>query len=421
MKKIILIILSLFIFSSNVYASGLSFSFELKDNVLSLVVIEDKKVVSYEYAEEKYNLNRFTKFKYDGRDVYFNYGVECSKNDYIIGAAGEEADNRANFEDNSYRVTNTEEFINAVKDIYNKKKYGKYKLVYSKYEYNDFDIEAIKEFYQNNLLTPLDKNMYKFNEYGINYPIRYIPAIDEDETIINYNNLVISDNEYKLLEEFKDYFVKLFVGKDDMYKIYNVFNFIKNNSKFVSDNSYEYLIDAYISPYDVLFEHKMVCIGASTTFQYLMEALGIESYIVDEVVGVDPNNNLFVTEHTYNVVKLNDSWYVIDIVEDKFLTKDNGNNYSLDIIISSEDAIIPGGIQELDSSYILNKIDEIKNKKQVDKEIDVSKDEIKGDKEEQKETSDSSDIKNDNHKVLVYTIAIIILTVIGFIIFFVTI
>ena len=224
------------------------------------------------------------------------------------------------------------------------------------------------------------------------------------------------------MEEFKKYFVTLFDGTSDIYKINAVFNFIKKNSKFVSDNSYEYLIDAYISPYDVLFEHKMVCIGASTTFQYLMEALGVESYIVDRVVAVDPSKSLFVTEHTYNVVKLDDAWYVVDIVEDKFLTsKVITDNYSLDVALSDVDALIPGGINSLDDEAILKKIDEIKNKKQIVKE-EKEDDEIKGNKKEEIKNEESNKKTNNENddKALVYTVAIIILLIIVFIIFFVT-
>lgn len=431
MKKLILILLLSFLFIPNVMASGLTFSFEDTLNGVNLIVLEDGKVVTYDYAEEKYNLNRYTKFKYNSKDVYFESGREISEDEYLIGYEEEKADNRAELDEDgiSIRVHDTNEFIDAIESIYNNKKNGKYKLVYSKYEYEEFNLNKINRYYKNNILTDLDTNMYEFDDYGILFPTRYVPVIGEEETVINFNNVMISDDELKSVELFMDSFLPYFEGKTDYEKILGVYSYIRSNSKYVSDNGYENMNSAYLSPYDVLIHQSYVCIGASTTFQYIMEELDIDSYIVDRVSGINIEEKYFATSHTYNVVKLDGRWYIVDIANDVFLGINDGeyseDTYSKYIRFANKPYIGEGNIF-IDYNKLNEVINTIKGNEVVEEE-EINNNEISGTKEEveeNKEDKSEKKVEESNEisdKVLLkYTLVILMLIGIFIVVFFVT-
>ena len=343
MKKIIYaLVLILLCFAVDVNASSLSFSFEKKGDNLLLEVIYEDKVISYDDAITRFNLEKYIQLRYNNEDVYFYMGKEISENEYNVGNAEEVADNEAEKSDFNIRVKDTKDFINAVKKIYDKKKVGIYSLIYTKYEYEKFDIDKIKRYYEDNILTDLDVNMYKFDDYGILFPTRYVPIIEEEGTIINFTNVMITDEELFKVKDFMKYFVTLFNGKSDYEKVLGVYNYIKETTKYKEDNGYDNTLDAHLSPYDAIFKKSIVCIGASTTMQYMLENLGVESFIVDRVEKIEKSESLFFTSHTYNVVNLNNTWYIVDITsQDGFLKGMNkeyrNDTYSKKIYINDKD------------------------------------------------------------------------------------
>ena len=59
-------------------------------------------------------------------------------------------------------------------------------------------------------------------------------------------------------------------------------------------------------PYGVLKSKTAVCVGYATTFRLFMQMLGIESMVVHDVDFI----------HTWNLVKLEDEWYITDVYSD---------------------------------------------------------------------------------------------------------
>lgn len=374
MKKILLSILVSLLFVNVVYADGVSFSFKEKDDKFYLEVNVGDEVISYEEAIEKHDLAPYLELFYDDRTIYFYYGEEVSKEEYDKGKAVFDADERANESDFNKRVHNTDEFIDTVKDIYESKKIGMYVLVYTEYEYREFDLTKITDFYNNELLTDINTNMYKFDDYGIYFPLRFMPIIGTNETQIMFNNLVITDEEMKEVQEFTDYFLTLFEDSSDYEKILGVYTYLKETTKYMTDEGIEYFIDGFLSPYDAIFNKKNVCIGSATTFQYFMEELRIESYIVDRVEEKNLSEGTFVTSHTYNVVKLDDKWYVLDLVSDDeaFLIAKSGayadDSWSIDLDVAATDYLSEH--KDLSKKFKFNydkidkKISEIKGEEQ---------------------------------------------------------
>lgn len=413
MKKIIyIIILLLLCFSSDVKASNISFSFEKNDGKLYLEVIHQDKTISYDDAIKRFNLESYIKLRYNSRDVYFYKGNEITEKEYIIGNASEDADLIAKESEFNIRVKDTNDFINAVKKIYKEKKVGTYSLVYSSYEYDEFDIKKIKKYYEDNILTDLDTNMYKFDEYGIIFPVRYVPVIEEEGTIINFNNVMITDSELLMVEDFMKYFVTLFDGKDDYEKVLGVYTYIKNTTKYIEDDGYDYLIDAHLSPFDSIFKNSIVCIGASTTAQYMFEALGIESYIVDRVEKIDKRESLFYTSHTYNVVKLDGKWYIFDITNKDGFLKGMNNDYRKDsysekIKIANTDYLISNKnlTKEFEFDYkAINKVIEgISDSEELDSDYGEKTTQVKM-KEDKKNSNNT-----DESKYIILSLVLIII------------
>ena len=422
MKMFIVFVFSLFLFSSDVFADGVTFEFKENKNKYDLVVLYDGDVITYDDAYYKYDVDRYMMFNYRGKELYYDYGKPCSYDTYYKGSSREDADKRCDNEKNCVRVTNTKEFIKELDKIYKSEIVGVYKFIYSELEYSNFNIDEIEKFYEKNILTDINKNVYKFNEYGYKFPVRFIPLINETETIVDFNTLMMTKNEINKLDEFNNYFLDYFKNANDYEKIVSIYSFIKSYATF-DTGQYDNMLSAYLSPYDIIFNKKMVCIGASATFQYYMEKFGIESYIVDRVVEKDIRDRLFVTEHTYNVVKLENKYYIVDIIGDKLLVGRKGDyrkdRYSTNLNISYSDYKIKNVDFVIDYEGVNNKIKEIGGVSSTTTTTTTTTTTSKlvsttVKKEEIVEKED----KKDN-KVLVYTIAAIILIVIGFVIYFV--
>lgn len=79
------------------------------------------------------------------------------------------------------------------------------------------------------------------------------------------------------------------------------------------------------SIYNVLIKNIGVCSGIATTFRVLMNAIGIESQVV------------MSNEHEWNVVKINDLWYHLDLTWDLNNIK---ANLPLDYFLKSEKVML---------------------------------------------------------------------------------
>lgn len=238
-------------------------------------------------------------------------------------------------------VKNTEETINIIDDIYQNREINDYYLFYDE---GTVDEELIKKHYQENYYSDNSLNTYTYSQYGIIYPSKFVPLLGENVITVSNRNRVITKEEEKKLEDFSKSFLKQFEGKTDYEKIYMAYKYISENAVYQNEGSFANFIDGYLSAYDVLIEHKAVCIGSSTAFSYLMDKLGIESYIVDHVGAIDVEKSIYYTSHTFNVVKLDNKYYIVDIkyngdLSGLLIGNKNYQNesYNYDIVISDED------------------------------------------------------------------------------------
>lgn len=292
-------------------------------------------------------------------------------------------------------VENTDEALKKIDEIYNDLDIGYYSI---DFDNNTVDINRVNESYKEKYITDISINTYKYEDYAYYQPIRFLPIINENSIYIDNMNKKITKEETEQLDKFADKFIKLFAGKTDYEKIYMAYVYISRNAVYQSDGAFENLVDGYISAYDVLINNKTVCIGSATAFSYLMDKLGIESYIVDHIASYDAKNRIYYSSHTYNVVKLDGKYYIVDIKYNNDLSgllisnqnyKDEKYNYN--ILISDED--YPR--EDFDYTFNENDINNLEN-------------EVK------------EETKLESNESIYYIILVLILLVIGLIIFIFT-
>lgn len=70
------------------------------------------------------------------------------------------------------------------------------------------------------------------------------------------------------------------------------------------------------NPYGILVNGQGVCMGYTTTFKLLMDMIGVESIIV--------RGRSSDEEHAWNMVKIGENWYHIDVTWDDFTPDEEG-------------------------------------------------------------------------------------------------
>lgn len=412
MKRILQIILmTVLLFNTCVLADGVTFKFIKNTDGYTLEVYNEyDKIISYNDAINDYGVKPYLQMYYDGRYLYFENGKEINEEVYLVKSDAYEADLRTlEYGNTGIRVHNANDIKKAIQKIYEENRVDDFHLVYSFYEYDNIDFDEVMDFFKSTYLSPLSKNYYTYREYGEHYPLKYFPNYDEKEMRIQGSLNKISLDEKEKLNKFLDEFILLFENKSDYEKILGVYTYLRETVRYESDSGYTNFQEALLSPYDVLLENKGVCIGISTTFQLLMEKLGLKSYIVDSVVWDTINEGIYNSTHTYNIVYLDDTWYIVDVTNGEF---NDGFLRGKDYKGYNEADFKEIQIDLNDSSYLVD--DNIKFDFDY-KKIDELKKEI-FDIKDNTEIKEPIIIKKDNTKILELVLLVSILFIVGIVI-----
>lgn len=286
---------------------------------------DTNKVISVDTAINNYGIGSYLEL-YDDGNVYFYRGNETTKDAYIKGSAAEEADKLAkSYGASAYRVRTTQEFKNAIDNIYKNYKIGEYYFFFSKYE--NIDFKAVEQYYMANYgLENTKQDYYTYKIKGPLEPDRFTPDIQKSKELGYFKletfDIRISKNELQVTENFVNKILPLMKGDgSDYQKILAAYTYIVNTTSYLVDNGFfNDLLASNTSIYDVFINRKSVCIGYSIAFSYLMDKLGIESYIVDDITSVNDQNKTASSSHTFNIVKLDGKFYRIDLTGKQFLT-----------------------------------------------------------------------------------------------------
>lgn len=103
-------------------------------------------------------------------------------------------------------------------------------------------------------------------------------------------------------------------GMTDYEKEFAVYNYIFNGTRY--DDSALAPIDSSgefsHTPYGFFHDHNTICVGNATTFKLFMDILGIDCQIIHSTEN---------GEHAWDIVKLDDEWYHVDVTFDGGDTK----------------------------------------------------------------------------------------------------
>lgn len=270
------------------------------------------------------------------------------------------------YANNVYYVSNVTDALNSMVDIYKDgKEIGDYSLIPINDSVNMTEIfNSILDKYA----SPLDKRIYKYDEYATIHKEKFYASLSDNIITVNNYNKVITDKEKKEAEKLADKFIDKYKDLDDYNKIYTIYAYLSHTVKYPNNDAYYNYVDAYISIFDTLITKIGDCVGMSIAFQYLAENMGIESYIVDHVESINPETREYISSHSYNIVKLDGNWYIVDVHQNDDLSglligmKDSysSDNYN-DISISLIDYNRPDKKPEIDYNLSVIKEEKIIN------------------------------------------------------------
>ena len=215
-------------------------------------------------------------------------------------------------------VITNEEMIKNIDDIFASRVSDSYTIEYS----NDIDINYINKYIRNNYsLKETSTNIYTYEDF-INYNrLRFTPTVNNNKYTFEVQFNILKDDEYNEVMEFGRLLKDKYSNLSDSEKVYLVINYIKNN--ITKSNS--------TSLYDAIYNNNIN--ESYVLTQFMLSNLNIESYITDRL---DSSKK---STRRYNLVKLNDKWYILDIDNDFILvgyeTSDfKPDTYSNNIIVS---------------------------------------------------------------------------------------
>lgn len=240
-----------------------------------------------------------------------------------------------------------ENYKNLFDTFYQLKKYknniiGLEINLYSKVKNKDFEklISFLQQITKKTVLIINIGNLEVFNNKQLeilkNSSININPTINLNQFYQgkyrennNYDNIYSYDELINIKNKIKEIISKIPKDYNDIEKMLFLYKYlgkkIHYDNKIANLNYKKRQIHDSNSIYDVLFENKGVCSGIAVTFRVLMDAIGIKCQVVSS------------KDHEWNVVKVNGSWYHLDLTWDLDNIK---HNNQLSYFLKSEKYII---------------------------------------------------------------------------------
>ena len=246
------------------------------------------------------------------------------------------------FNVNAISLSN-EDMYQKIDNIFSNRISNSYEIEYS----NDVNIDEVNNYFKTKyMLDSIITNVYTYEDF-INYDkLRNYPTIDNNKYIFDVKFNLVNESEYNKVIEFGNKLKDKYNDLSDDEKVYLVINYIKNNvTKSNSTSLYEGIYNSNINESYVLT-------------QFMLSNLNIESYITERLN----------TGKKYNLVRLNNKWYILDIDNDYILVGYNiadfrPDTYSNNIIVSKYNYSL--GSYKIDYNEIktLIKKEEVKEEK----------------------------------------------------------
>lgn len=160
------------------------------------------------------------------------------------------------------------------------------------------------------------------------YTVKLAPSDDKNYFNNSFSSKAEVENAIEKVENIRNNFIKEFEGSNDYTKILNVHNALANSLEYDSTLSKKNIHNIY----GAFINKEVVCEGYAKAFKYILDSLGIESILVS---GEATNSSGVTESHMWNYVKLNDSWYGVDVTWDDpiIIGGSNKNNVRQDYFL----------------------------------------------------------------------------------------
>lgn len=347
--------------------------------VLHYIDSDSGTEIDFETAVKYYDAPNYVEIPKASGNLYFYKAKETDEATYKKGSSIEAADRRArDYGEYAFRVKTKQQAYNVIDNMVNNLIMGTIRLEFSPYE--PVTVEDISLYYNSKYGVYGDQNYYPYSLKGPIEPTRSgleYERIQEGEIeIYTHPFLRLTSGERTVAENMVNELLPLLQGNGTDYeKIGYAYNYINNHTTYLVDQGYvNDLIESNTSIYDVFVTQKSVCIGYSIAFSYLMDKMGIESYIVDSISNSSGEN--FASNHSYNIVKLDGKFYTVDLTARSFLTGVSSNSLkgNVNLPLSSSSYNLSGKRTNfsIDESKVTTIINKAKNTNVVYKEVAIT-------------------------------------------------
>ncbi len=326
----------------------------------------DTYQISQDDAINKLGVSKYQEAWVNGQNRYFNINQEISENEYLNGLAEETADYLYKaWGDVAIRVHSTQEFKQQIDNLYNNKKMGAFHFIFSQRE--NVNVKEAYNYYMSKYgVSNRNQNYYRYSLKGEAEPVRFAMRDDimnsfqeAGDAIIDTFHVTSDFAPIRLSKEQKDYtnaFVDklvpiLFNGANtDAQKVYRAAKYLRETAVYHDLTNHQILAEGQTSIYNAFIQRQTVCIGYSIAFSYLMDKVGIESYIVDVN---QVNDNWYSSSHTYNIVKIDGKMYQVDVTSGWSINGVTGN-LSANNFNKSNTGINTSGFSDYDHNAVNN-------------------------------------------------------------------
>ena len=217
---------------------------------------------------------------------------------------------------NALAITN-EDMIKEIDNIFTNRISNSYSIEYS----NEVNIKEVNNYVKSKyMLDSSFINVYTYEDFILFNKLRDYPRIENNNYTIDVKFNITKEDEYNKVIEFGNKLKEKYINLTEEEKVYLVINYIKNNiTKSDSTTLYDAIYNKNINDTYVLT-------------QFMLSNLNIESFITERLN----------TGRKYNLVKLNNKWYILDIDNDYILVGFNKadfrpDTYSNRIYVSAYD------------------------------------------------------------------------------------
>jgi len=152
------------------------------------------------------------------------------------------------------------------------------------------------------------------------YTVEIVPKDNKNYLISDFNSSLEVEQAIEKVENIKNNIIASISNEEIYYKIKNVHDILVDSIEYDttlnSSNTHNI--------YGALVNGKVVCEGYAKAFKYILNSLNIECILVS---GTATNSNGETESHMWNYVKIDNSWYGVDVTwDDPIIIGGNNKN-----------------------------------------------------------------------------------------------